>query len=103
MEHDGELWEERLVRPLDIYPEHKAEGSGWNKAFAPGKYRNVAHFVEIVPDTGVSGIGGPVPEELAFIIDKKLKPLLLGQDPLAIERIWDRMYRYRSTGARATT
>ena len=103
LEYDGELWEERLVRPLDIYPEHKAEGSGWNKAFAPGKYRHAAHFVEIVSDTGLSGIGGPVPEELAYIIAKKLKPLLLDQDPLAIERIWDRMYRYSVHGRKGET
>ena len=23
----GEFWEERLIRPIDIYPEHKAERS----------------------------------------------------------------------------
>ena len=23
LEHEGEFWEERLVRPIDIYPEHK--------------------------------------------------------------------------------
>jgi L-rhamnonate dehydratase len=27
MEHQGEFWEEWLVRPVDIYPEHKTEGS----------------------------------------------------------------------------
>jgi len=25
LESEGEFWEERLVRRLDIYPEHKAE------------------------------------------------------------------------------
>lgn len=98
MEHDGEFWEERLVRPIDIYPEHKAEGAGWIEQIAPGKYRNIAHFVEIVADSGHIGIGGPMPHEQAYIVASQLKPLLIGHDPLATERIWDRMYRYMVHG-----
>jgi len=98
MEHPGAFWEERLVRPVDIYPEHKAEGAAWLEPLSPGAYRNVAHFVEIGTDAGVTGIGGPFPLEQAFIIEKQLKPLLLGHDPLAVERLWDRMYRYSVHG-----
>ena len=29
---------------------------------------------------------------LAYL-DERLKPLLLGEDPLAVERLWERMYR----------
>ena len=96
LEHAGEFWEERLVRPVDIYPEHKAEGAAWIEPLGPGKYRNVAHFVEIVADSGLTG--GPMPAEQAYIVATQLKPLLLGHDPLAIERIWDRMYRYMVHG-----
>ncbi|MEZ4611839.1 MAG: hypothetical protein R2838_16625 [Caldilineaceae bacterium] len=49
MEHAGEFWEERLTRPVDIYPEHKVEGPNWLDQIAPDKYRIVAHFVEIRP------------------------------------------------------
>lgn len=98
LEHAGEFWEERLVRPVDIYPEHKAEGATWIEPLGPGKYHNVAHFVEIVADSGLTGIGGPMPEGQAYIVATQLKPLLLGHDPLAIERIWDRMYRYMVHG-----
>ncbi len=93
LEYQGEFWEERLVRPADIYPEHKAEGSPWLEKIGDGKYRNVAHFLQIETDDGVYGIGGPMPEDLAYIISNQLAPLLIGHDPLAIERIWDRMYR----------
>ena len=93
LEHPGEFWEERLVRPVDIYPEHKAEGATWIEPLGPGQYRNIAHFVEIGTDVGITGIGGPMPLEQAFIVEKMIKPLLLGHDPLAIERIWDRVYR----------
>jgi L-rhamnonate dehydratase len=98
MEHEGEFWEERLIRPVDIYSEHKAQGPNWLEKIAEGKYRIQAYFVEIESDTGVTGIGGPMPEEQAYIVSKQLTPLLLGHDPLAIERIWDRMYRFMVHG-----
>ncbi len=28
LQHEGEFWEERLIRPIDVYPEHRAEGAG---------------------------------------------------------------------------
>ena len=93
MEHQGEFWEERLTRPIDIYPEHKTEGPAWLDQVSPGSYRIQAHFVEIETDAGISGIGGPMPLDQAFIISQQLAPLLIGHDPLAIERLWDRMYR----------
>jgi L-rhamnonate dehydratase len=93
LEHQGEFWEERLVRPVDIYPEHKAEGATWLEKVSEGKYRNIAHFLQIETDSGVYGIGGPMSDDQAYIITKQLAPLLIGHDPLAIERIWDRMYR----------
>ncbi len=93
LEHQGEFWEERLIRPVDIYPEHKVEGTPWLEKLSDGKYRNVAHFLQIETDDGVYGIGGPMAEEQAYIVRTQLAPLLIGHDPLAIERIWDRMYR----------
>lgn len=102
MEHKGEFWEERLVRPVDIYPEHKAEGATWLEKVGQDRYRIVAHFVQIETDHGVYGIGGPFPEDQAYIISKQLAPLLLGHDPLAIERIWDRMYRSLVHGRKGT-
>ena len=98
LEHPGEFWEERLVRPVDIYPEHKAEGATWLEKVGEGQYRNTAYFVQIETDAGVYGIGGPIPEEQAYIINRQLAPLLIGHDPLAIERLWDRMYRMQVHG-----
>ncbi len=102
LEHAGEFWEERLIRPLDIYPEHKAEGRGWMAQAGEGRYRHSAHFVQIETDQGVYGIGGPFPEDQAYIIGKQLAPLLIGHDPLAIERLWDRMYRAMVHGRKGT-
>lgn len=102
MEHAGEFWEERLVRPVDIYPEHKVEGAGYTEKVGPDKFRITAHFVRIETDAGVHGIGGPMPEEQAYIVVKQLAPLLIGHDPLAIERLWDRMYRFQVHGRKGT-
>ncbi len=98
LEHDGVFWEERLIRPVDIYPEHRDEGPTWLEPLSPGKYRNVAHFVEIGTDAGITGIGGPMPLEQAFVIETQIKPLIIGHDALAIERIWDRVYRFMVHG-----
>ena len=102
LEHEEEFWEERLVRPLDIYPEHKAEGAHEMFAVGGGRYRISAYFVDIDTDEGVSGRGGPLPREQAFIIQTQLAPLLLGHDPLASERLWDRMYRAQVHGRKGT-
>ncbi len=103
MQHEEEqFWEERLIRPVDIYPEHKVEGTVWISAEQKGKYQITAFFVRIETDADVYGIGGPMPEEQAYIVAKQLKPLLMDQDPLAIERIWDRMYRYSVHGRKGT-
>ena len=93
IEHPGEFWEERLVRPVDIYPEHKAEGAGWLESIAPGHYRVRAHFCQIETDKGVSGLAGPISADQAVVIGRQLAPLIQGRDPLATERIWDRLYR----------
>src|SRR5687767_13876037 len=89
MEFPGEVWEERLIGPIDVYPEHKRAGPSWLEQLSEGKYRMSSIFLEIVTDDGVKGIGGPITLEYAFIVDTQLKALLVGADPLAHELLWD--------------
>jgi len=103
MEFPGEFWEERLVRPIDVYPEHKSEGPAWLEQIEEGKYRMSSIFLEIVTDDGVNGIGGPITLEYAFIVDTQLKSLLMGADPLAHELLWDKMYRASVHGRKGST
>ncbi len=103
MEFSGEFWEERLIRPIDVYPEHKHEGPAWLEKLEDGKYRMSSVFLEIVTDEGVSGIGGPITLEYAFIIDTQLKALLIGADPMAHELLWDKMYRASVHGRKGST
>src|SRR5437763_16459296 len=100
MEHAEPFWEERLVRPVDLYPEHRAEGMASLPRVRENCYRIVAHFVEVETDEGVSGRAGPVAADQLPVIDRNLGPLLVGEDPIAHERLWDRLYRHSVHGRR---
>jgi L-rhamnonate dehydratase len=95
---EGEFWEERLVRPLDLYPQHRTDPPGRLARNERGHYRMESIFLRIETDEGVYGIGGPITEEQAYIVQRQLASLLLGQDPLAIELLWDRLYRAQVHG-----
>jgi L-alanine-DL-glutamate epimerase-like enolase superfamily enzyme len=65
--------------------------------------RRGALLVEIETDDGTVGIGeaGPGGGVTATCIEKDLKPLLLGEDPLMIEALWQKMFmRTRQYGRR---
>jgi L-alanine-DL-glutamate epimerase-like enolase superfamily enzyme len=87
--------EERLSRPIDVYPEHDREaGIGWAVQTADGQLRIDHTYLTIDTDEGVQGIAGPLERiEFAEVIGRRLKPLLVGENPLAHERLWDKMYR----------
>ena len=93
MPFDGEFWEERLIRPVDIYPAYRAQGPEVLPKADDGTYRIETFFVEIESDDGLVGIGGPIPLDQAFVIDVNLRQHLLGLDPLAHELVWDILYR----------
>lgn len=65
-----------------------------------------ALLVEIETDNGLVGIGeagsagGPL-ASTQVVVEQELKPLLLGEDPLLIERLWQKMFqRSRQHGRR---
>ena len=57
----------------------------------------VAAFIHT--DEGVSGLGytlafgGGGAEAMQVYLETRLKPLLIGEDPLMVEKHWERMYR----------
>ena len=91
MEHPDPFWEERLVRPQDIYPEYREQGADFSTSLGNGRYAMRSVFLEIYTDDGVVWLSGPCSRSEAFIIDTALSPLLVGKDPTAIERLWDVM------------
>ena len=56
-----------------------------------------AHLVEVQTDEGITGWGecfGPGKIALAnkFIVEKVIQPLVIGEDPLNKEHIWQKVY-----------
>ena len=99
LEYDGPLAEERLVRPIDIYPEYRAMPANWPLGGQGGPLYKVVHlFLTIDTDGGVSGTWGPIDPGLARNVEHTLKGVLIGEDPQAVERIWDKMYRHAIHG-----
>jgi L-rhamnonate dehydratase len=103
LEFVGQFWDERVLRPIDIYPEFALQGPGTLPRVGERGYRIETIFVEIEADEGVVGIGGPIPREQAFLIDTELRQYLEGADPLAHEVIWDRLYRASVHGRKGVT
>ena len=103
MEHPDPFWEERLIRPVDVYPEFREQGADFSTSLGDGRYAIRAAFLEIHTDDGIVGLAGPCSRMEAFIIDTSLRPLLVGRDPLAIERLWDVMYRASIHGRKGET
>jgi hypothetical protein len=94
MRTDGPLWEERLVRPIDIYPEYRARNDfEGGSQIDPDHFRLEQHFVRIETDDGPIGIAGPLPDMVAAFVARRLRPIILGQDPIAHEKVWDQMHR----------
>ena len=69
--------EERSSQQIDIYPEYTGHERSSHRPGAPLS----AIYIEIGTDEGVTGLFGPLFEETAFIVVKKLRPWLLGQNP----------------------
>lgn len=80
--------EQRQAQMLDIYPDYAARGPNTTPTT-----RLNSIFVEVVSQSGASGIFGPIFAETAFLIKEKLARYVVGQDAIAVERIWDQLYR----------
>jgi len=93
------FWEERLVRPVDIYERFRKEGPS-----RPGEEEVFEQaFLEITTDEDERGIFGPVSDSVAMIVQRNLRPVILGEDPFAVEKIWDIMYRSQVHGRKGET
>lgn len=81
-----------VVRPLEIYQEFRQTGPDYGLPLS-GCLPAAPMFVEIRTDTGPTGLYGPFRDDRPFHILHRLRPFLLGRDPLAVERLWDQMFR----------
>ncbi|MCE2489585.1 MAG: mandelate racemase/muconate lactonizing protein [Anaerolineae bacterium] len=86
-------WEEpagrmRVSLPLDLYPDQV-------HPYPPNQRKSeLRHiFVEIHAEGEVSGLFGPIEARQAYLIATQLRPLLLGQDALATELLFEILLR----------
>jgi L-rhamnonate dehydratase len=81
------------VQPLHVYGERRPKPFKDPVALKPEK-RALSHFyVRIRTKGGAEGIYGLVDKEALPVLLGTLRPLVIGQNALAVERIWDQMYR----------
>ena len=95
MQVDGVFWEDRLATPLDIYEQY-ADSLDAISDFVQSKNGELdieQIYLVIETENKCTGISGPINENVAFIIAKQLKSILIGKDAFATELIWDQMYR----------
>ena len=91
------LFEERLVRPMDVYEEHRSVGLNETNRYRDltnGEVQVTGVYLTICTDEGITGLAGPVDLDQAFFAEHHIANIIIGEDPLATERIWDMMYRH---------
>ena len=96
---DGPMWEDRLVRPIDIYPEYRRLGP-WEGGtqVEPDRLALAQFFLEIHIDEGLVGTAGPLWPDVARLCKTQLEKIVVGKDPLATELLWDQMHRLQVHG-----
>lgn len=87
------LHRQHQVQPLHVYEEHRPKP--YRDDPQPGKQKSSvsALYLKILTDGGLEGLYGPIDAEAAVVVDRQLKPFLIGKDPLAGEALWDQMFR----------
>jgi L-alanine-DL-glutamate epimerase-like enolase superfamily enzyme len=91
------IFEERLIRPLDVYPEQRALGpssGGRYRSLGDDRWEITSVFLYVETDEDLTGLMGPITSSEAEIIGTQLRALVIGEDPLASERVWDKAYRH---------
>ena len=81
------------VQPLHIYEEYRPKPYQDNPQPTKETTRTTALYLKIKTDAGLEGLYGPVDSEAAFVVDRQLRPFLIGKDPLSGEALWDQMFR----------
>lgn len=81
------------VQPLHIYPEHRPRP--YRDSPSPQKTSESIErqYLRIRTDAGVEGLYGPIDGEAWRVVLAQLRSFLLGKDPLAVETLWDKLYR----------
>lgn len=80
------------VQPLHVYEELRPPRYSEQPA-AKRTARTSAIYLKIRTKDGLEGLYGPIDSEGAVVVDRQIKPFLIGKNALAVEALWDQMYR----------
>jgi hypothetical protein len=78
------------VNPLHLYPERRPKAFTDPVNGKPERAPLTHHYVRIRTQGGVEGIYGAIDSEALPVLLGTLRPLIIGQNALAVERIWTR-------------
>src|SRR5690349_9085389 len=80
------------VQPAHLYPERRPPAYRDAPDAKPETVSLTQHYVRIRTRGGLEGLYGAVDREALPVLLGPLRTLLLGQDALAVERLWDQMF-----------
>jgi L-rhamnonate dehydratase len=81
------------TNPAYLYPEQRPPAYKDAPNPKPEAAALTQYYVRIHTRGGLAGLYGAVDREVLPVVLGPLRSLLLGQDALAVERLWDQMYR----------
>jgi L-alanine-DL-glutamate epimerase-like enolase superfamily enzyme len=82
------------VNPLHLYGERRPKAFKDPPPDTKSERRPLSHhYLRIRTKGGAEGLYGMVDKEALPVLLGTLRPLVIGQNALAVERIWDQMYR----------
>jgi len=81
------------VNPLHLYAERRPKPFVDPANGKPERLPLTHYYIRIRTKGGVEGLYGAVDKEALPVLLGTLRPLVIGQNALAVERIWDQMYR----------
>lgn len=90
---DGGINKQHQVNPLHVYEGLRPKEYHDAPSASKMAQRVTALYLKITTDQGLEGLYGPIDREVVTVVSTTLKPFLTGKDPLAVEALWDQMYR----------
>lgn len=84
--------QQQQVNPLDVYDDLRP-APYQDKPNGQKEVHTTAIYLRIRTAGGIDGLYGPIEKSAAIVVQEELRPLLLGKDALAGEKLWDQMYR----------
>jgi L-rhamnonate dehydratase len=82
------------IRQTDIYPELRTEAPYRDRMGSKEITNDITHiYIRVRTKGGLEGLYGALEPETVGPIVEQLRPFLIGKDAMAVEMLWDQLYR----------